>query len=99
MFSFSAAEIRKTPRLGLSVIINPILREFSSANCSEQFGFIKTWTSAAEMTQTNGYPCDHIITNMEIVRVIPDEIKINAGGSSALDHIPLIARLKFKEDL
>lgn len=72
---------------------------FNSANCSEQFGFINTWTSAAEMTQTNGYPCDHIITNLEIVRVIPDEIKIKTGGSSALDHIPLIAKLKFKEDL
>ena len=71
---------------------------FSSANCSEQFGFINTWTSAAEMTQSGGYPCDHIITNMDIVQVIPDTIKINAGGNSALDHIPLIAKLKFKEN-
>ena len=70
---------------------------FSSANCSEQFGFINTWTSTAEMTQDNGYPCDHIITNLEIVRVMPDEIKINTGGNSSLDHIPLIAKLKFKE--
>lgn len=50
------------------------------------------------MTQAGGYPCDHIITNMDIVRVIPDEIKINAGGTSSLDHIPLVAWLKFKEN-
>ena len=29
----------------------------------------------------------------------PDEIKINTGGNSSLDHIPLIAKLKFKEKL
>ena len=71
---------------------------FSSANCCEQFGFINTWTSSAEMTQASGYPCDHIITNMDIVQVIPDEIKINAGGTSSLDHIPLVAWLKFKDN-
>lgn len=69
---------------------------YHSANCSEQHGFIDTWTSG----HTSGgtwYPCDHIITsaNISINTVIADMTKIAIAEqtSQSIDHLPIIAYL------
>lgn len=69
---------------------------YNSANCSEQHGFIDTWTSGS----TAGgvwYPTDHVITsaNIDIETVVADTLKIDIAAQTgqSIDHIPLIALL------
>lgn len=69
---------------------------YNSANCSEQHGFLDTWTDAKNVSGT-WYCLDQIITspNLEIVEVIVDQIKLDyLDGTNAIDHLPIIARLK-----
>ena len=66
------------------------------ANCSEQFGFIDTWTNGKTLTDDVWYPCDHIITssNMVMRDVYRDASKISAlNGNHKLDHLPMICTL------
>lgn len=67
---------------------------FNSANCSEQHGFIDTWTSGKTITGT-WYPCDQIITSADIqmLRVSVDTTKLTDGLSENIDHLPIIARV------
>lgn len=67
---------------------------YNIANCSNQHGFIDTWTDG----HTSGgtwYPCDHIITspNIRINNVIADRQKIAVAQQTgqSIDHLPLIA--------
>ena len=61
---------------------------YNIANCSEQHGFINTWTDGYT-TSATWYPCDNIITsaNISIDGVVVDTQKIT------IDHIPMIAYL------
>lgn len=66
---------------------------YNSANCSNQHGFIDTWTGGKTASDT-WYPCDQIITssNITINNVIADTLKIEtSGGQQVIDHIPLVA--------
>lgn len=69
---------------------------YNCANCTEQHGFIDTWTSGSTAIGT-WYPCDHIITspNISINTVIADTTKIDVASqtSQSIDHLPLIAYL------
>lgn len=69
---------------------------YHSANCSEQHGFIDTWTSGSTASGT-WYPTDHIITseNIFITNVIADISKIDIASQTgqSIDHLPLIAEL------
>jgi len=73
--------------------------KYSVANCSEQHGFIDTWTSSQTVEGT-WYPCDHIITspNITITEVVADEKKIPLAPvkDRGIDHLPLIAYLTVK---
>lgn len=65
---------------------------YHSANCSEQHGFIDTWTDSNVPTGT-WYPCDQIITssNISIESVWTDTTKITDDLNEKIDHIPIIA--------
>lgn len=66
---------------------------YNVANCTEQHGFIDTWTGDKTAGGT-WYPCDHIITsaNIAINTVIADTLKIEtSAGQQIIDHLPLIA--------
>ena len=69
---------------------------YHSANCSQQHGFIDTWTSGSTLSGT-WYPCDHIITsaNIAIDSVTADTTKIEVASETgqSIDHIPLIAEV------
>lgn len=69
---------------------------YHSANCSQQHGFINTWTSGSTVAGT-WYPCDHIITsaNITIDSVTADTTKIDVAAQTgqSIDHIPLIAEV------
>ena len=69
---------------------------YNCANCTEQHGYIPTFT-AGYTTGGTWYPCDNIITsaNIDIDEVIADDIKIGYAGQlqQSIDHIPLIAHL------
>lgn len=68
---------------------------YHSANCSQQHGFIDTWTGSNTAGGT-WYPCDQIITsaNINIETVIAGTIKISVlSGQFVIDHIPLVADL------
>lgn len=72
---------------------------YNIANCSNQHGFIDTWTDG----HTSGgtwYPCDHIITssNIRIESVIADQRKITVAQQTgqSIDHLPLIAYCALK---
>ena len=69
---------------------------YNVANCSNQHGFIDTWTSGSTASGT-WYPCDHIITssNIDIDTVIADTTKIDVASETgqSIDHLPLIAYL------
>lgn len=69
---------------------------YNSANCSQQHGFLDTWTDGNTASGT-WYPCDHIITsaNISIDEVIVDETKIGVAAQTGqtIDHLPIIAYL------
>lgn len=69
---------------------------YHSANCSQQHGFINTWTSGSTLAGT-WYPCDHIITsaNITIDSVTADTTKIDVAAQTgqSIDHILLIAEV------
>lgn len=69
---------------------------YHSANCSEQHGFIDTWTGGKSASST-WYPCDHVITsaNIDIDNVIVDTSKIDVAAitGQTIDHLPIIAYL------
>ena len=69
---------------------------YNSANCSEQHGFLDTWTSGSTASGT-WYPCDHVITsaNITIDNVFVDTRKIDVAESTgqSIDHLPIIAYL------
>ena len=69
---------------------------YNSANCSEQHGFLDTWTSGSTAGGT-WYPCDHVITsaNISIDNVVVDTTKIDMAAETgqSIDHLPLIAYL------
>lgn len=69
---------------------------YNSANCSEQHGFLDTWTSGNTAGGT-WYPCDHVITsaNISIDNVVVDTTKIDMAAETgqSIDHLPLIAYL------
>ena len=69
---------------------------YNSANCSEQHGFLDTWTSGSTAGGT-WYPCDHVITSasISIDNVVVDTTKIDMAAQTgqSIDHIPLIAYL------
>lgn len=66
-----------------------------SANCSEQFGFVNTWSGDNSLSSSNSYPCDHIITspNLPIESVKFDMYKTTISSSYSIDHIPIIAEI------
>ena len=70
---------------------------YNSANCSDAFGFIDTWTDGKTKEGSVWYPCDHVITsqNITINEVIADETKIPYGEQKdrGIDHLPLVAFL------
>lgn len=69
---------------------------YNSANCSEQHGFLDTWTGGKDTSGT-WYCLDQIITspNLEIIDVVVDQTKLNyLDGTNAIDHLPIIARLR-----
>lgn len=67
---------------------------YNCANCSEQFGFLDTWTDG---TSVNDRWCqtDHIITssNISIDRVTVDRAKLQANTGLVIDHLPIVAYL------
>lgn len=69
---------------------------YNCANCTEQFGFLNTWTSSSTASGT-WYPCDHVITssNITIDNVIVDTTKIDIATQTgqSIDHLPVIAYL------
>lgn len=69
---------------------------YHSANCSDQHGFLDTWTSGSTASGT-WYPCDHVITsaNISIDNVIVDTTKIDVAEQTGqpIDHLPLIVYL------
>ena len=69
---------------------------YNCANCTEQHGFLDTWTDGSTASGT-WYPCDHIITssNIDINTVIVDTTKIDVASQTgqSIDHLPLIAYL------
>ena len=69
---------------------------YHSANCSEQHGFLNTWTNGHTASGT-WYPCDQIITsgNIIITNVVVDESKIAVAEQTgqSIDHLPIIAYL------
>ena len=67
---------------------------YHSANCSEQHGFIDTWTDGTSASAT-WYPCDQIITsaNIDMLSVYTDRTKVTDNIGDVIDHIPLIAEL------
>ena len=67
---------------------------FNSANCSEQHGFIDTWTGGTTITDT-WYPCDQIITsaNISINSVVADHTKVEDLIDETIDHVPLVAQI------
>lgn len=64
------------------------------ANCTEETGFINTWTSSTT-DMTEGYPTDNIITsgNITFDELIFDYHKLSYGGDTEIDHIPIFAVL------
>lgn len=68
---------------------------YNMANWGTETGYVNTWFNNATPT---GYmcPCDNIITSsdIEIISSVFDQTKINAQSGLALDHIPVVARLK-----
>ena len=69
---------------------------YNSANCSEQHGFLNTWTDSKDGSGT-WYCLDQIITsaNLEIIEVIVDQTKLDyLDGTNSIDHLPIIAKLK-----
>ena len=69
---------------------------YHSANCSNQHGFIGTWTNGTT-ADSHFEPTDHIITsaNIYIRNVIADTTKIDVAAQTGqtIDHLPLIAFL------
>lgn len=65
------------------------------ANCSEQYGFLNTWSDGVDETATDWWQTDNVITSGNIVinKVIVDKTKITAATGQNIDHLPLIARL------
>lgn len=65
------------------------------ANWTPQTGHVNTWFNNATPT---GYmcPCDNIITSadIELVSVAYNQLKIQANTGNAIDHIPVVARLR-----
>lgn len=80
-------------------IIKPFLDiEAKSVNCTEEGGFINTWTDSIIINQNNGYPTDHIIVSktIDIKNVIFDYYKNELNSNKTIDHIPVIAELIIK---
>ena len=80
-------------------IIKPFLDiEAKSVNCTEEGGFINTWTDSTIINQDNGYPTDHIIVSktIDIKNVIFDYYKNELNYNKTIDHIPIIAELIIK---
>lgn len=71
---------------------------YHCANCTNQHGFIDTWTDGRSL-QATWYPTDHIITssNIRITDVVADTTKITVAAQTrqVIDHLPLIAKLSF----
>lgn len=67
-----------------------------SVNCSPEFGFTNTWTDQYTLTESNGYPTDHIIVskNIKIVNHVYDTYKLDLNIDWNIDHIPVIAEVK-----
>lgn len=67
---------------------------YHSANCSEQHGFIDTWTGGTSLADT-WYPCDQIITsaNISINSVVADQTKVEDLIDETIDHVPLVAEI------
>ena len=69
---------------------------YHSANCSNQHGFLNTWTDGTSLSDT-WYPCDHVITsaNIYINNVVVDTTKIDVAAQTGqtIDHLPIIAEL------
>lgn len=66
------------------------------ANCSNQHGFIDTWTDGTSVNDV-WFPTDNIITsaNIDIVNVIADTLKVDVAAQTgqSIDHLPVIACL------
>lgn len=69
---------------------------YQTANCSNQHGFLNTWTEGTSLSSV-WYPCDHIITSgkIHINDVIVDTTKIDIASQTgqSIDHLPIIAYL------
>ena len=82
---------------------NTVIKQFidagyDSANCSDKNGWHYTFgNSRVPLTQETGYYLDQIITNLDIVKVEVDKIKVKTLGYWN-DHMPIIATLKFKDE-
>lgn len=81
-----------------SIMLQFINDGCNSANCSEQFGFVNTWTDGDSLQNGGSYPCDHIITsnNIRMLDVSYDMYKTTINSSYSIDHIPVIAELKIE---
>ena len=82
-----------------------IMKQFIDAgynvgNCSEQHGFIDTWTAGSTEIGT-WYPCDHIITSADFIMsdVERDTIKIAEAEEQekAIDHVAFVCTLDFAD--
>ena len=69
---------------------------YNVANCSDQHGFIDTWTNGKDTTGT-WYPHDNIITSADFTmsNVRRDTTKITEAAiqDKIIDHVPLICEL------
>lgn len=69
---------------------------YHSANCSNQHGFLDTWTESTDRTGV-WCPCDHIITSSNIVMsdVMVDysKVAVSSVNGVRIDHCPIIAEL------
>lgn len=70
---------------------------YNMANWTDERGFNKTWFN--DTTGESGNATDNIITSsdIEIVNVIYDRTKIDYQSASVIDHIPVIATVRFLE--
>lgn len=77
-------------------MVKPIIDAgYNLCNWTDETGFVDTWFGGSTPT---GYicPCDNIITSadIEVVDIVYDQTKILANTGMAIDHIPVIARLR-----
>lgn len=73
---------------------------YNLSNWSDDTGFVDTWFNKSSIAESDyKCPCDNIITSsdIEILEIVYDTSKIPEESTYAIDHIPVISTLRFKE--